>query len=54
MTEKEVKELQKTFVRPFEYGEPLIRIRLIRTGVHKYLFFQLPHMNNLQKNMSKI
>jgi gramicidin S synthase 2 len=44
MTEEEVKELQKTFVGPFEYGEPLIRIRLIRTGLHKYLFFQIAHL----------
>jgi hypothetical protein len=44
MTENEVKELQKTFIRPFEYGEPLIRIRLIRTRLHKYLFFHVSHL----------
>ncbi len=44
LTEKEVKELQKTFIRPFKYGEPLIRIRLIRAGLHKYLFLQMSHV----------
>lgn len=44
MTENEVKELQKTFICPFEYGKPLIRIRLIKTGLHKYVFFQASHL----------
>ena len=44
MTEKEVKELQKTFISPFEYGKPLIRIRLIKTRLHKYIFFQASHL----------
>jgi hypothetical protein len=44
MTEKEVKELQKTFIRPFEYGEGLFRMRLIKTAIHEYVFIQLSHI----------
>lgn len=44
MTEKEVEELRKTFIRPFEYGECLYRIRLIKTRLHEYLFFQMSHL----------
>ena len=44
MSEEEVKELQKTFIRPFEYGEPLARFRLIKTTFNKYLFFQMSHL----------
>lgn len=44
MSEKEVEELRKTFIRPFEHEKPLYRIRLIRTKLHKYLFFQLSHI----------
>ncbi len=44
MSEDEVKELQKTFISPFEYGKPLVRIRLIKTALSKYLFFQMSHM----------
>ncbi len=44
MTEKEVEELQKTFIRPFKYGECLYRIRLIKTKLHEYLFFQMSHL----------
>ena len=44
MSDDEVKELQKTFIRPFEYDKPLIRIRLIKTRVFRYLFFQMSHI----------
>ena len=44
MSEAEVEELRKTFIRPFEHGKQLYRIRLIKTKLHKYLFFQLSHI----------
>ena len=44
MTENEVKELQKTFIRPFDYGECLFRMRLIKTAVHEYVFIQMSHL----------
>jgi acyl-coenzyme A synthetase/AMP-(fatty) acid ligase/aryl carrier-like protein len=44
MSEKEVEELQKNFIQPFETGKPLYRIRLIKTRLHKYLFFQMSHI----------
>jgi hypothetical protein len=44
MTEDEVKELQKTFIQSFKHGEPLYRIRLIKTRLHKYMFFDMNHI----------
>ena len=44
MKEEEIKELQKTFIQPFKYGEPLFRFRFIKTEKNKYLFFHLAHV----------
>ena len=41
MSVDEVRELLSSFIRPFGFKEPLIRIRLIRTHVFRYLFFQM-------------
>lgn len=44
MKEEEIKELQKTFIQPFKYGEPLFRFRFIKTEKHEYIFFHLAHV----------
>ncbi|MBR3251170.1 MAG: AMP-binding protein [Erysipelotrichaceae bacterium] len=44
LDDDQVTELQKTFIRPFGYKEPLIRIRLIKTRVFRFIFFQMSHI----------
>lgn len=44
MSSSEVTELIKTFVQPFGLNEPLIRIRLVKSGLNTYLFFHAFHM----------
>lgn len=44
MNKSQLEELRHSFVRPFGYNEPLIRVRVVKCGLHCYLFYHAFHM----------